>query len=75
MPAETMSTIGGPATLGRMGKGARFIPKDGMDVRNLSFGNESSVCFLNAGIASSILTIRTAAGYPELHYSLPLLRG
>lgn len=43
MPAETMSTIGGPATLGRMGKGARFIPKDGMDVRNLSFGNESSV--------------------------------
>ncbi|CAG8402639.1 unnamed protein product [Penicillium salamii] len=37
-----MSTLSGPPTVGRMGKAARFIPNYGMDVRNLSFGQESS---------------------------------
>ncbi|CAG7931797.1 unnamed protein product [Penicillium olsonii] len=37
-----MSTLSGPSTVGRMGKAARFVPNDGMDVRNLSFGQESS---------------------------------
>ncbi|KAJ5955701.1 hypothetical protein N7501_009980 [Penicillium viridicatum] len=37
-----MSTLGGPSTLGRMGNGARFASNDAIDVRNLSFGHESS---------------------------------
>jgi hypothetical protein len=40
-----MSTLSGPSTLGRMGNGGRFASNDAVDVRNLSFGHESSVCF------------------------------
>lgn len=38
-----MSTLSGPSTLGRMGNGGRFTSNDAIDVRNLSFGRESSV--------------------------------
>lgn len=37
-----MSTLSGPSTLGRMGNGGRFASNDAIDVRNLSFGHESS---------------------------------
>ncbi|OQD96522.1 hypothetical protein PENVUL_c089G00378 [Penicillium vulpinum] len=37
-----MSTLSGPSSLGRMGNGGRFASNDGIDVRNLSFGHESS---------------------------------
>ncbi|KAJ5836132.1 hypothetical protein N7447_002158 [Penicillium robsamsonii] len=37
-----MSTLSGPSSLGRMGNGGKFTSNDGIDVRNLSFGHESS---------------------------------
>ncbi|KAK4870381.1 hypothetical protein LT330_005435 [Penicillium expansum] len=37
-----MPTLSGPSTLGRMGNGGRFTSNDAIDVRNLSFGHESS---------------------------------
>ncbi|KOS37099.1 hypothetical protein ACN38_g12125 [Penicillium nordicum] len=37
-----MSTLSGSSTLGRMGSGGRFASNDAIDVRNLSFGQESS---------------------------------
>ncbi|KAJ5271905.1 hypothetical protein N7524_005174 [Penicillium chrysogenum] len=37
-----MSTLSGPSPLGRMGNGGRFTSNDAIDVRNLSFGRESS---------------------------------
>ncbi|KAJ6188915.1 hypothetical protein N7519_003823 [Penicillium mononematosum] len=37
-----MSTLSGPSTLGRMGNGGRFTSNDAIDVRNLSFGRQSS---------------------------------
>ncbi|KAJ5343353.1 uncharacterized protein N7506_003177 [Penicillium brevicompactum] len=37
-----MSTLSVPSAVAHMGKAARFIPNEGMDVRNLSFGQESS---------------------------------
>lgn len=40
-----MSTLSGSSTLGRMGSGGRFASNDAIDVRNLSFGQESSVRF------------------------------
>lgn len=40
-----MSTLSGPSTLGRMGNGGCFTSNDTIDVRNLSFGHDSSVCF------------------------------
>jgi hypothetical protein len=48
-----MSTLSGPSTLGRMGNGGRFTSNDAIDVRNLSFGRESSVCFSGNNLESN----------------------
>ncbi|EKV13041.1 Armadillo-like helical [Penicillium digitatum] len=37
-----MSTLSGPSKLGRMGNGGRFTSNNAIDVRNPSFGHESS---------------------------------
>lgn len=49
-----MSTLSGSSTLGRMGNGGRFASNDAIDVRNLSFGHESSVCFSGDKFESSL---------------------
>lgn len=68
-----MSTLSVPSAVGRMGKAARFIPNEGMDVRNISFGQESSVCSVHGLRLGEILTIGAAAGSSKLDEPLPPL--
>lgn len=71
-----MSTLSVPSAVAHMGKAARFIPNEGMDVRNLSFGQESSVCFsLTASGSIDLLIIVATTGSVKLDEPLPPLRG